>query len=67
MLLFRLEKNKYTRYYRTYLNLAEVLANVGGIMKVTTLCFFVIATYVSDKYYNISLVNSLFNFEIEDE
>lgn len=62
LLLFRLEKNKYTRYYRTYLNLAEVLAQVGGIMKVASMCFFVITGYFADKYYNVNMVNKLFDF-----
>lgn len=40
---FRLEKVKETKIFRTYLNLAEVMANVGGILK-AFLVFFVIVS-----------------------
>lgn len=42
-LLIRMEKSKYTRIFRTYLNLASVLASVGGIMKLSMLFMFILA------------------------
>lgn len=45
----RFEKVKETKIYREYLNLAEVLANVGGVLKVLTMVFFMICFIVSTK------------------
>lgn len=45
------------------MNLAEVLANVGGVLKVFMLVFLVLSKIISEKYYNIQAVNTLFSFD----
>lgn len=49
--------------YRTYLNLAEVLANVGGILKVLMIIFMVSAMFISKKMFDLDMVNDIFLFE----
>lgn len=43
------------------------MANVGGILKVSTILFFVVAGYIADTQYNMNIVNSLFRFNYEDD
>lgn len=59
----RLEKIKETKIYRTYLNLAVVIANIGGILKVISMVFLFISMLVSTQLLNLKLINDTFLFE----
>lgn len=59
----KLEKVKEIKVFRVYLNIAEVLANVGGILKVLMIGFMVSAMFISKQMYNLNLVNDIFIFE----
>lgn len=43
----RHEKVKETHIYRTYLNLAQVAANIGGILKILMIVFAAVSGYMS--------------------
>lgn len=55
-----MEKVKETKIYRTYLNAAEVIANVGGILKVLMMFFMVTSILISRQIFNLKLINDLF-------
>lgn len=47
--------------------MAEVLAKVGGILKVFMLSFAVLSGYVSQKLYRMSVVNTMFSFKYKND
>ena len=50
---------------RTYTKLIEVLGDVGGLMEVIFMAFKLIATLITDLLYEKSLVNHLFEFDLD--
>ena len=50
---------------RTYTKLLEILGNVGGLMEVLFSLFKLISSFSSKILYEISLVNNLFEFNID--
>lgn len=58
---------KYTKLFRTYLNIAQVLANIGGVLKVVMITFMIVSEFVSHRYYNLDVVNSLFKFHVHED
>ena len=49
---------------RTYVQLVDVLGDVGGLMEFVNMLFGGICYFIVDILYNKSLVNNLFNFDI---
>ena len=49
---------------RTYTKLITILGDVGGLMEVLFTVFRVISSYSVDLLYEISMVNNLFNFDL---
>ena len=49
---------------RTYIKLITILGDVGGLMEVVFTIFRVISSFSVDLLYEISLVNNLFNFDL---
>ena len=49
---------------RTYIKLISILGDVGGLMEVVFTIFRVISSFSVDILYEISLVNNLFNFNL---
>lgn len=47
--------------------MAEVLAKVGGILKVFMLSFAIMAGYVAEKMYKVGMVNKVFQFIYSDQ
>ena len=50
---------------RTYIKLITILGDVGGLMEVLFTIFRVISSFSVDILYEISLVNNLFNFDLD--
>ena len=50
---------------RTYTNLITILGDVGGLMEVVFTLFRLITSFSVDILYEISLVNNLFNFNLD--
>ena len=50
---------------RTYITLITILGDVGGLMEVLFTLFRIITSFTVDILYDISLVNNLFNFNLE--
>jgi hypothetical protein len=50
---------------RTYIKLIEVLGDVGGLMEVIFMIFKLIATLITDLLYEKSMVNNLFEFDLD--
>ena len=50
---------------RTYIKLITILGDVGGLMEVVFTLFRVVSSFSVDILYDISLVNNLFNFDLE--
>jgi len=50
---------------RTYTTLITILGDVGGLMEVLFTLFRIITSFTVDILYDISLVNNLFNFNLE--
>ncbi len=50
---------------RTYTKLIEVLGDVGGLMEVIMMAFKLIATLITDLLYEKSMVNNLFEFDLD--
>ena len=50
---------------RTYTKLIEVLGDVGGLMEVFFVIFKVISSLITDLLYEKSMVNNLFNFDLD--
>ncbi|KRX05816.1 hypothetical protein PPERSA_02348 [Pseudocohnilembus persalinus] len=63
----RMQKVKQTKVYRNYTNLADVIANVGGILKISMVVFMFLADIVSSKLFLLRLVNEIFQFTYKDE
>ena len=49
---------------RTYTQLIDVLGDVGGLMEIINMIFSVICSIVVNMLYNKSMVNNLFNFDL---
>jgi len=49
---------------RTYTQLIDVLGDVGGLMEIINMIFSVICSLVVNFLYNKSMVNNLFNFDL---
>jgi hypothetical protein len=49
---------------RTYTKLVTILGDVGGLMEVIFSIFSIISSFTVDILYEISLVNNLFNFDL---
>ena len=49
---------------RTYIKLITILGDVGGLMEVLFTIFRMISSFSVDILYEISLVNNLFNFDL---
>jgi hypothetical protein len=60
----QLSENELTQK-RTYTKLVEVLEEVGGFMEVFYTFFKIISSFLTDTLYEQSLVNNLFNFDID--
>ena len=50
---------------RTYTNLITILGDVGGLMEVVFTLFRLVTSFSLDILYEISLVNNLFNFNLD--
>ena len=50
---------------RTYLKLLDILGDVGGIMEVILAIFELISSFSTDLLFETSLVNSLFEFDLD--
>jgi hypothetical protein len=50
---------------RTYTKLITILADVGGLMEVIFTLFKIISSFTIDILYDISLVNNLFDFDLD--
>ena len=50
---------------RTYITLITILGDVGGLMEVLFTLFRVITSFAVDILYEVSLVNNLFNFNLD--
>ena len=50
---------------RTYPKLIEVLGDVGGLMEVVFMAFKLISTLITDLLYEKSMVNNLFEFDLD--
>ena len=50
---------------REYTKLMTILGDVGGLMEVIFTLFRIICSFSVDILYDISLVNNLFNFDLE--
>ena len=50
---------------RKYVQLIDVLGDVGGLMEIVNMIFSVIASLIVNILYEKSLVNNLFNFDLE--
>ncbi len=50
---------------RTYVQLIDVLGDVGGLMEIVNMIFSVIASLIVNILYEESLVNNLFNFDLD--
>ena len=50
---------------RTYIKLISILGDVGGLMEVLFTLFRIISSFSVDILYEISLVNNLFDFDLE--
>ena len=49
---------------RTYIKLITILGDVGGLMEVIFTLFRIVSSFSVDILYDISLVNNLFNFDL---
>ena len=52
---------------RTYTKLISILGDVGGLMEVVFTIFRIISSFSVDTLYEISLVNNLFNFDLNNK
>ena len=52
---------------RTYTKLISILGDVGGLMEVVFTIFRIISSFSVDTLYEISLVNNLFNFNLNNK
>ena len=52
---------------RTYTKLISILGDVGGLMEVLFTIFRIISSFSLDTLYEISLVNNLFNFDLNNK
>jgi len=52
---------------RVYTKLITILGDVGGLMEVVFTLFRILCSFPVDILYDISLVNNIFNFDIEKE
>ena len=50
---------------RTYVQLIDVLGDVGGLMEIVNMIFSIICSFVGNILYEKSLVNNLFNFDLD--
>ena len=50
---------------RTYVRLIDVLGDVGGLMEIVNMIFTVICSLIVNLLYEKSLVNNLFNFDLD--
>ena len=50
---------------RTYITLITILGDAGGLMEVVFTLFRIVTSFSVDVLYDISLVNNLFNFNLE--
>ena len=50
---------------RTYVQLIDVLGDVGGLMEIVNMIFNVICSLIVNILYEKSLVNNLFNFDLD--
>lgn len=50
---------------RTYVQLIDVLGDVGGLMEIINMVFGVFCSFIASILYEISLVNNLFNFDLD--
>ena len=50
---------------RTYVQLIDVLGDVGGLMEIVNMVFNVICSFIVNILYEKSLVNNLFNFDLD--
>ena len=50
---------------RTYVQLIDVLGDVGGLMEIINMVFSVFCSFIASILYEISLVNNLFNFDLD--
>lgn len=57
----RHEKFKESVIYRNYLNIAQVLAQVGGILQVVYTVFMIIAVLISTELFNLKILNDVFS------
>ncbi|KAL4466679.1 hypothetical protein ABPG72_016796 [Tetrahymena utriculariae] len=66
-MVVRLEKAKQSRYFRSYMKIQDVLAQISGVMSM----FMVVSTFVCQKVSQLdlsqSLVNELFSFQSLEE
>lgn len=62
----RMEKLKENFTYREYVNMASVIAQVGGILKVSMMIFFAFNHLYSKKQFHLNLVNDLFSFDYNE-
>ena len=52
---------------RKYTNILEILGYLGGLMELVMSIFQFFISFYTDELYNIALVNTLFNIEIENK
>ena len=50
---------------RTYVQLIDVLGDVGGLMEIVNMIFSIICSLITNILYEKSLVNNLFNFDLD--
>ncbi|KAL4489270.1 hypothetical protein ABPG72_006334 [Tetrahymena utriculariae] len=65
-ILIRLQKQKENYMKRTYLKLAEVVAQVGGLLKILVLLGFFLSNPISKLYYFKAIIDEIYQFQRTD-
>ena len=64
--VFFTSNNQINHYYRSYIQLKDLIAKMGGIIDIIFILFQVVTNYLSKKSLHIELINTLINNECKE-
>ncbi|KAL4512423.1 hypothetical protein ABPG72_005425 [Tetrahymena utriculariae] len=65
--VIRLQKQKENYMKRTYLKLADVVAQIGGLLKILVLFGYLLSNRISKLYYFKAIIDEVYQFESSNE
>ncbi|EAR86247.2 transmembrane protein, putative (macronuclear) [Tetrahymena thermophila SB210] len=64
---FRMQKQKESYMQRKYLKIADVIAQIGGLLKILLIVGFIISNPITKIYYLKAIIDEVYQFQIIDD